>query len=118
MVESVRGILDPVRIATWVKPGATSKTRTPGWRWSTVNIVALRRGKSASLPSSEEPDYIVEPPVRNSRRAELPSTVAHWAVSPFAVKGGMMLDPFAGSGRLVEAAAHAGMNATGFEVLP
>lgn len=118
MVEAVRGILDPVRVATWVKPGATSKTRTPGWRWATVNVLAMRRGKSRKLVPSPTVDYIEAAALKKGRRAQLPSSVADWAVSPFVVPGGHMLDPFAGSGALPAAAAALGMNATGFEKDP
>jgi len=115
MVESVRGILEPVRIGTWCKPRAKTKTRTPGWAWASVNVVALRKGKSAPLPSVAVLDHITAEPVTNGRRAELPVTVAEWAVAPFAVPGGFMIDPFAGSGTLVQAAQAAGMDAVGFE---
>jgi len=115
MVESVRGIMEPVRIATWAKPNATTKTRTPGWRWSTVNVIAFRKGKSADLLPSPRLDYIEADPVKNGRRAELPQSVARWAVEPFAVGGGLALDPFAGSGTLVTAAVGFGMDAIGFE---
>ena len=116
MVDAVRGILTPVRIGTWVKPNATSKTKTPGWRWASVNAVALRRGKSADLQPSQLPDYVIAEPIRNGRRAELPQSVAEWAVQPFVVVDGKMLDPFAGSGALVKAARFFKMDATGFEL--
>ena len=118
VVEATRGILEPVRIATWCKPGATSKTRTPGWAWASVNVIALRKGKSADLPPVVAPDFIVAEPIRNGRRAELPADVAMWAVRPFTLNGGAMLDPFAGSGRLVAAATYCGMRAMGFEINP
>ena len=54
----------------------------------------------------------------NGRRAELPPDVARWAVTPFAVPGGTMLDPFAGSTVLCEAADNAGMRAVGFDLSP
>jgi DNA modification methylase len=116
MVEAVRGVVDPVRIATWVKPNATSKTRTPGWRWSSVNVIAFRKGKSANIEPCSLPDYIEAAPLKVGRRAQLPVEVASWAVAPFAVAGGRMLDPFAGSGALVRAARQAGMEAIGYEL--
>jgi DNA modification methylase len=39
-------------------------------------------------------------------------------IEPFAVAGGTMCDPFAGSGALVRAAAAAGMDAIGIENNP
>lgn len=109
MVESVRGIVEPVRIATWCKPNATSKTRTPGWAWASVNVIAFRNGKSADIAPAGEPDYIECAPDKNGRRAQLPYRVALWAVKPFAIEGGAMLDPFGGTGVLAKAAADCGM---------
>lgn len=115
MVEAVRGVLDPVRIGTWVKPEAKTKVATSGWRWASVNAIALRRGKSRDLDVSDLLDHITAAPLVNGRRAELPPEVADWAVRPFAVTDGVFLDPFAGSGALVAAAHRSGMRALGFE---
>jgi hypothetical protein len=115
MVEALRGVVEPVRIGTWVKPEARTKVATPGWEWASVNVIAFRKGKSRDLGECTRLDHIEAAPVRNGRRAELPQEVARWAVEPFAVPGGVFLDPFAGSGALPEAAAAAGMEAFGFE---
>ncbi len=119
MVEAVRGILEPVRIGTWAKPAARTKVRTPGWAWASVNVIAFRR---PGAPGAGEPsaslDHILAAPLMNGRRAELPKEVARWAVAPFAVPGGVMLDPFAGSTVLCEAAEAAGMRAVGFDLSP
>lgn len=115
MVESVRGILDPIRTATWAKPVAKTKVRTPGWAWQTVSVIAFRKGKSADLKPLEVPDFIVAEPVTNGRRAQLPDSVAAWAVAPFVIPGGVSLDPFAGSYALPRACAASGMTAVGFE---
>lgn len=117
MAEAVRGIVEPVRIGSWHKPSARTKARTPGWQWASVNVVAMRKGKADGVPH-EFLDWIVAPPVTRGRRAELPREVADWAVAPFATPGGLMLDPFAGSGALIESAARAGMRAIGFERRP
>jgi hypothetical protein len=114
MVESVRGLVEPVRIATWCKPEAKTRTRTPGWKWASVNVVAMRKGKGNGQPA-DSLDHICAPPVTNGRRAELPPEVAAWAVEPFAVDGGLLVDPFAGSMAIPNAAAAAGMRAIGFE---
>jgi DNA modification methylase len=112
MAESVRGILDPVRIGSWHKPKARTKARTPGWQWASVNVLACRKGKGRGDPH-EWLDYIVAEPVTKGRRAELPTSVADWAVRPFAMSGGLFVDPFAGSGALIDAASRAGMRAIG-----
>ena len=119
MVESVRGILEPVRIGTWAKPAARTKVRTPGWAWASVNVIAFRRpGANGLGEPSPSLDYILAAPLMNGRRAELPKEVARWAVAPFAVPGGVMLDPFAGSTVMCEAAEAAGMRAVGFDLDP
>lgn len=115
MVESVRGILDPVRIATWCKPVSRTKVSTSGWLWASVNVVAFRKGRAEDSSSSGILDHITAAPVMNGRRAELPPEVAAWVVKPYAVPGGIFLDPFAGSGALLKAAADCGMTATGYE---
>ena len=43
MVEAVRGILEPVRVATWSKPNPRTRVSTPGWAWGNVSVIALRR---------------------------------------------------------------------------
>lgn len=119
MIDATRGLLEPIRTGTWAKPKARSKVRTPGWAWASVNVLVLRRpGRRVSGKPSASLDYIVEEPLVNGRRAELPPAVASWAVGPFAEGGGRMLDPFAGSGALCRAASDAGMEALGFELSP
>ena len=115
MIEAVRGILQPVRIATWCKPTARTKVDAAGWKWQTVNVIAFRKGAKGKPTRKTGPDFIVADPVKNGRRAELPQSVAKWAVAPFAVPDGICLDPFAGSGTLLYAAADYGMTAIGFE---
>ena len=118
-VEAVRGVLEPVRIGTWVKPAARTKVRTPGWAWASVNVITFRKPGAPGLGEpSAELDWICEPPLMCGRRAQLPERVARWAVAPFAIDGGVMLDPFAGAGTLCHAAEEAGMNAVGFELNP
>ena len=117
MVESVRGILEPVRIGTWCKPIAKTKAKTPGWQWASVNAVALRKGKGTGEPGSLL-DHITAKPIQSGRRAQLPQCVANWAVSPFAVRDGILLDPFAGSGTILKAAEDSEMFGFGFEKSP
>jgi DNA modification methylase len=118
MVESVRGILEPVRIATWCKPAARTKVETTGWKWASVNVIAFRKGKALDDCAASDLDHITEPPVINGRRAELPARVAEWMVRPFAVPGALMIDPFAGSGAILNAATSCGMEAVGYEKSP
>jgi len=118
MVEAVRGIVEPVRIATWCKPAARTKVETTGWKWASVNVIACRKGKAIDDCAASDLDHITAPPIINGRRAELPPEVAMWMVKPFAVPGGVMLDPFAGSGAILRAAEECGMTAIGYEKNP
>lgn len=118
MVEAVRGIVEPVRIATWCKPAARTKVETTGWKWASVNIIAFRKGKAIDDCAASDLDHITAAPITKGRRAELPPEVATWMVKPFAVPGGVMIDPFAGSGAIVNAAAACGMEAIGYEKNP
>lgn len=120
MVEALRGVCEPRRIGTWVKPRAHTRVSTSGWRWASVNAVVLQRraghhSRARRGGDVDELDYVSAPPARDGRRAQLPLDVAEWAVAPFAVAGGVMLDPFAGSGALPVAAARHGMHAYGFD---
>lgn len=117
MVEAVRGVKDlaPIRIATWCKPVARTKVSTSGWLWASVNVIAFRKGKAIDPDSSGILDHITAAPVMNGRRAELPPVVADWMVQPYAVPGGLMFDPFAGSGAILAAAQRAGMRTLGYE---
>jgi len=118
MVESVRGIVEPVRTLTWCKPVARGKTRTAGPLWASVKVIAFRKGKAAESEPCDLLDHITAPPVINGRRAELPAAVADWMVRPYAVPAGLLLDPFAGSGAIVAAAERIGMRGVGFERSP
>lgn len=117
-IESCRGILDPVRFGSWVKPSPRSRVIIPGWKWGVVQVVAMRKGNKnrKELSPSDILDYIIADPVYDGRRAQLPTAVCDWAVEPFAIPGGHFLDPFAGSGGLVQSAEKFGMKARGFEV--
>lgn len=117
MVDAVRGIVEPQRIATWCKPRAKTKARTVGWKWASVNVIAFRKGKAIGSPGAcDELDHILAEPLTVGRRAELPPDVACWMVRPFAVAGAVMWDPFVGSGALCRAAEAAGMDAIGCEI--
>lgn len=119
MVEAVRGVLEPVRTGTWIKPESRTKVQTAGWRWASVNAIAFRKGRTRDdIGDCVLLDHICAAPVMHKRRAQLPPEVADWAVAPFVIPGGVFLDPFAGSGALPDAAARLGMDSYGFEKNP
>jgi len=117
MVESVRGIVEPVRTMTWCKPTARSKAQTSGPAFASVQVLVFKKGKSL-VPSAPILDHITAPPVTNGRRAELPPEVADWMVSAYGQPGDLLLDPFAGSGAILAAADRLGMRSIGFEKNP
>jgi DNA modification methylase len=116
MVEALRGLVHPVRIGTWCKPAARTRTRTIGWAWASVNVMVFRKGDTADGAASPTLDHITAAPLTCGRRAQLPPAVADWLVAPYAVADGVLLDPFAGSGEILRAAARAGMDAIGIEL--
>lgn len=118
MVESVRGIMDPIRTATWCKPEAKTRVTTDGWKWASVNVIAMRKGKSTTDCPALDLDHITAAPIVNGRRAELPPEVAMWMVKPFATPGGVLLDPFAGTGAILLAGERCGMTGIGYEKYP
>lgn len=117
MVESVRGIVEPVRTLTWCKPSARTKAKTSGPAFASVQVIAFKKGKSAVEPA-DILDHITAPPVTNGRRAELPPDVADWVVRAYGRPGDLLLDPFAGSGAILQAAERAGLRAIGFDKRP
>jgi hypothetical protein len=74
-----------------------------------------KKGKAVYDCPAFDLDHITAAPITKGRRAELPPAVAMWMVRPFAVPGGLFLDPFAGSGALLQAAEDCGMHAEGYE---
>lgn len=114
MVESVRGIVEPVRTLTWCKPVARTKAKTSGPAFASVQVLVFKKGKSA-VEASAILDHITAAPVTNGRRAELPPEVADWMVRAYGRTGNLLLDPFAGSGAILAAADRAGISAIGFE---
>lgn len=117
MVESVRGIVEPVRTLTWCKPVAKTKARTSGPAFASVQVLVFKKGKS-EVPPGFMLDHITAPVVMNGRRAELPWQVADWMVTAYGKEGDLILDPFAGSGAILSAAERYAMRAIGFEKSP
>src|SRR5215472_12965489 len=62
-VEAVRGIAEPIRIATWCKPTAKCKVAVAGWQWASVNVIAFRKGKSTEKEPTALLDHILAEPV-------------------------------------------------------
>jgi DNA modification methylase len=117
MVESVRGILEPIRTLTWCKPVARTRAKTSGPAFASVQVLVFKKGKS-DTDATDLLDHITAPVVTNGRRAELPPEVADWMVRAYGRPGQLLLDPFAGSGAILAAAERAGLRSVGFEKTP
>lgn len=117
MVESVRGIVEPIRTLTWCKPVARTRAKTSGPAFASVQVLVFKKGKS-DVPAAAILDHITAAPVTNGRRAELPPEVADWMVQAYGQQGQLLLDPFAGSGAILAAADRFGLRSVGFEKTP
>jgi DNA modification methylase len=119
---AVSKVLVPVRIAPWCRVGAKSIAKDAGWNFDTYLVSAFRRKKGRKDKKEQKtesrriPGYIVAAPLKHGRRFALPSEVADWMIGPFAMPGGTLLDPFAGSFEIVRAAERAGMHGVGIDI--
>jgi len=84
MVESVRGLVEPVRTLTWCKPAARTKARTSGPSFASVQVLAFKKGKSAVEPA-DLLDHITAPPLTVGRRRSCPRK---WLTGWFAPMAG------------------------------
>jgi DNA modification methylase len=103
------------RLLTWLKVGGRSRAISP-WLWDSVAIMLFGRapnGRSGSASVFTTPaDYDRD----TGHPAELPAGLADWLYAPFDADGLTVLDPFMGSGRLLEPARIAGRRAIGIEI--
>jgi DNA modification methylase len=112
---AIAGKLPFNRLLTWSKTGGRSRALSP-WRWDSVAILLFgsapqksRDGSSVYVPPAEYPRPSGHP-------AELPEGLADWLYSPFDADGLVTVDPFMGSGRLLEPAIRAGRRVIGIDV--
>jgi hypothetical protein len=121
---AVGKVLVPVRIATWCRLGATTKVNNQrGWNYDTYLVLTFRhpkgrKGRKEKPEPSRLPGYIVAPPLKGGRRAQLPDEVCDWLVKPFAVPGGTLLDLFCGNGGILKAGERRGMDCVGIDLEP
>jgi len=71
---------------------------------------------SAKAPSKERPFYMNEAGERVAHSTVKPLSVMRWLIKLVAPPGGVVLDPFTGSGTTIEAALLEGFNAVGVEM--
>lgn len=109
---AIAGKLPFNRLLVWSKTDGRSRAVSP-WRWDSVAILAF-----GSAPDGRPNLSSVFTTPANYHRetdhpAELPHGIADWLYAPFDCD---VLDPFMGSGRLLEPAIRAGHRAMGIEL--
>lgn len=111
---AIGGRLPFNRMLTWHKTGGRSRAVSP-WRWDTVAILLFGRAPSGKIGDSSvfasPSDYERE----TEHKAELPFGVAEWLDAPFD-RPAVTLDPFMGTGRLLEPAARKGRRLIGIDI--
>jgi len=111
---AIGGKLPFNRLLIWSKTGGRSRALSP-WRWDSVAILAFgraptgRQGESAVFTSPAVYERASGHP------AELPEGLAEWLYAPFDREGLVTLDPFMGTGRLLEPAVARGRTVIGID---
>jgi DNA modification methylase len=101
------------RMLVWHKALGTSKAAGP-WKWDLVSVLAFGRA-TFGLASRSSLLSAAEPRAGREHRSQVPRDVAEWLFEPFAASGFVTVDPFMGSGRLLEPAAWRGQQVIGIE---
>jgi site-specific DNA-methyltransferase (adenine-specific) len=115
-IESVARTLPLNRILTWQKDRARGFAISP-WRWDTISVLMFGTSPTGGVaPASSvflSPAHYPRP---SGHPAELPDGIAEWLYKPFDRPGVVVVDPFMGTGRLLEPAAKAGRRVIGIEI--
>jgi site-specific DNA-methyltransferase (adenine-specific) len=103
------------RLLTWHKTGGGSYAAGP-WHWDTIQIMAF--GRATFGPARASSMFVTEAkyPKETKHRAELPPGIADWLYGPFDAEDVTVLDPFCGTGRLLEPAVKSGRQVVGIEI--
>lgn len=115
MLRAVTPTLPLARVLPWVKTSTMDGAVGPfGWQ----TTVALLFGKCGGLPRAQ--DYILTTSdrrrVRGPHPAEMPAAVGRWLARALAEPGMSVLDPFVGTGALLQGFAESGCEVTGIDV--
>jgi DNA modification methylase len=103
------------RLLLWAKVNGTSRAMSP-WNWDSVAIMLFGRAPSERLGASS----IFTTPARYEKEtnhpAELPDGISEWLYAPFDKEGMTVLDPFMGTGRLLESPVRRGRKVIGIDI--
>lgn len=100
------------RMLTWHKQGGHSRAVSP-WTWDTVSVMVFGRAPEGRIGQSSVISTAV--PTKSEHPSEIPTDVAEWCYAPFEAEALDVLDPFLGSGRLLEPAVRRGRRVVGID---
>lgn len=112
---AIAGKLPFNRMLTWSKVGGRSRAISP-WLWDSVAILAFGSAPSGRTNTSSTFVSPADYARHSDHPAELPDGLAAWLYAPFDREGITVVDPFMGSGRLLEPARTSGRNVIGIDV--
>lgn len=112
---AVAGKLPFNRILIWSKTDGNSRALSP-WNWDSVAIMLFGRAPKERTGLSS----VFNTPARyeklSNHPAELPDGLAEWLYAPFDSQDLITIDPFCGTGRLLEPAVRRGRRVIGVEI--
>ncbi len=101
------------RLLIWHKENGRSRALSP-WRWDSVAVLVFGRAPRIKTEMSSVYATDVNYERETDHPGELPSGLADWLYCPF--EAAITIDPFMGTGRLLEPAVEAGRKAIGIEI--
>lgn len=111
---AIAGKLPFNRLLTWSKTDGRSRALSP-WEWDSVAILAFG---SAPKGRSGQSSVFTTPAVyerASGHPAELPDGISEWLFAPFDREGIVTVDPFMGTGRLLDSAVQRGRRVIGID---
>lgn len=101
------------RLLVWHKDGGHSRATSP-WVWDSIAILLFGRAPQKKTKASSVFKASAFYTRHTLHPAELPDGVGDWLYAPF--EADTVLDPFMGTGKLLEPARLAGRRAIGIEI--
>lgn len=103
------------RLLTWSKTDGRSRAMSP-WKWDSVAVLLFGRAPTSRSGASSVFTCGMDYDRETDHKAELPDGISEWLYTPFDAEGLVTLDPFMGSGRLLDAAVRRGRAVVGIDV--